>query len=120
MTNSRWMALGLGLALAGLPLLAFAQTDTTDTGAGLVGGLFGCVCYLIGLVIDIAITYWVYTDAKKRGNPNAVLWAVVTFFFTLIGLILYVLIGRNQGTAMGGPPPSGPASPGGPSNTVRY
>ena len=113
--KSRALGLGLGLALAAVPALAFAQTD--NSGVGLVGGLFGCVCWLIGLVIDLAIVYWVYTDAKKRGNPNAVLWAVLTFFFTLIGLILYLLIGRNQGSAMGGPPPAGPA---GPSNTVQY
>ena len=62
-------------------------------------------------------------SAKKRGNPNAIIWGIVTFFFTLIGLILYLLIGRNQGTTMGGPPPTGPtgpANPGGPSTTVRY
>jgi hypothetical protein len=119
-THSRMVAIGLGLALAALPLLAFAQTDTSGSGAGLFGGLFGCICGLIGLAIEVFILYWVYTDAKKRGNPNAILWVVVTFFLGLIGLILYVLIGRNQGTSMGGPPPTGPVAPGGPSNTVRY
>jgi hypothetical protein len=120
LTHSRVAALGLGLVLAALPILAFAQTDNGGSGAGLFGGLFGCICGLIGLAIEVFILYWVYTDAKKRGNPNAILWVVVTFFLGLIGLILYVLIGRNQGTTMGGPPPTGPAAPGGPSNTVRY
>src|SRR5436305_1984072 len=96
-TRLQALALAASLVLAGLPMLAFAQTDTTNAAAAVFAIPFSCFCYLIGLVIDIAITYWVYTDAKKRGNPNAVLWAVVTFFFTLIGLILYVLIGRNQG-----------------------
>jgi hypothetical protein len=92
------LALITGLALAAMPALAFAQT--TDDGGliALFGGTVGCVCALIGFIIQIAITYWVYNDAKKNGNPNAVLWGVLTFFFTLIGLILYLVIGRNQGT----------------------
>jgi apolipoprotein N-acyltransferase len=117
-TRSQALALVTGLMLAGLPMLAFAQTDTTGSdAAGLFGGAFVCFCYLIGFVIEVALTWWVYNDAKKRGNPNAILWAVVTFFLGLIGLLIYILVGRNQGTAMGGPPPTGPA---GPSTTVRY
>jgi apolipoprotein N-acyltransferase len=119
-TRLQALALAAGLALAGLPILAFAQdTSGSDAAAG-VGILFTCFCYLIGLVIEIALTYWVYTDAKKRGNPNAVLWGVLTFFLGLLGLLIYILVGRNQGTAMGGPPPAGPTGPAGPSNTVRY
>jgi hypothetical protein len=100
-----WGLLG-GLALAAMPVLAFAQTSDDGGAAALFGGVFGCVCWLIGLAIAAAIAYWVYNDAKKRGNPNAVLWGVVSFFFTLLGLILYLLIGRNQGTMGGtGTPP---------------
>jgi hypothetical protein len=102
------LALALGLALAGLPSLAFAQTGDDGSGAILGGGLFSCICGLIWLAVEIGIAYWVYNDAKKRGNPNAILWAVLTFFFTLLGLILYFLIGRNQGTSAGGTPPSTP------------
>ena len=111
LTRSSVLALLAGLALAGLPLLAFAQTDTSgaDAAGGLIATGFGCFCYLIGFVIEVALTWWVYNDAKKRGNPNAVLWAVVTFFLGLIGLLIYILVGRNQGTMMGGPPP--PALP---------
>ena len=105
-----------GLALAALPGLAFAQTDTGDDGAAavIVGGsfLFTCVCVLISFAIAFAIAYWVYTDAKKRGNPNALIWGILTFVSTLIGLVLYLVIGRNQGTAMGGPPPHRPGHAG--------
>jgi hypothetical protein len=69
------------------------------------------VCSLIGLGIWIFMIYWVYTDAKKRGNPNAIVWVIVTVLTSWIGLLLYVLIGRNQGTTGG---------PSGPSTTARY
>jgi len=43
-----------------------------------------------------------YSDAKGRGNDNAVLWAVGTFLGLFIGgifgfliVILYVLVGRD-------------------------
>jgi hypothetical protein len=118
-------ALLAGLALAALPVLAFAQTDTggDSAAAGLfVGGtlLFTCLCIAISFAIAAAIAYWVYNDAKKRGNPNAVVWAILTFISTLIGLVLYLVIGRNQGTVMGGPPPTGPSAPGGPGSTTQF
>ena len=92
------LALLTGLALAAMPVLAFAQTGDDGTAAIFGGGIVSCICGLLGLAIAVGAAYWVYNDAKKRGNPNAVLWAVLTFFFTLIGLILYFVIGRNQGT----------------------
>ena len=75
---------------------------------------------MISFAIAAAIAYWVYNDAKKRGNPNAIVWAILTFISTVIGLVLYLIIGRNQGTMMGGPPPTGPAAPGGPSSTTQF
>jgi hypothetical protein len=114
-TRARLVSLVMGLALAALPVLAFAQTDDGSGAAAAAALGINCVCGLIGLAIAAAIAYWIYTDAKKRGNPNAVIWAIVGFFLGLIGLLLYVLIGRNQGTAT--PPPGGPS---GPSTTARY
>jgi hypothetical protein len=118
------LALLFGLLSAGLPMAAFAQTTDDGSGAAAIFTLI-CTCFImiIGLVIPIGLAYWVYKDAQKMANPNAVLWAVLTFFTTLLGLILYLLIGRNQTTA-GGAPPTGPAGPSAPpsdpSNTVRY
>lgn len=115
--RSRLMSLGLGLLLAALPVLAFAQTSGDDGSGAIAAAVLGfyCVCGIIWLAIDLAIAYWIYNDAKKRGNPNAAIWGVVGFFLHVIGLLLYFVLGRNQGTNL--PPPAGPT---GPSTTARY
>ena len=116
-TWARLVSLVMGLALSALPVLAFAQSDDGSGAAAAIVLGFYCVCLLVWLAVVIGITYWIYNDAKKRANPNAVLWAVVGFFLNIVGLLLYILVGRNQGTPMGGPPPAGPT---GPSTTARY
>jgi glucose uptake protein GlcU len=55
---------------------------------------------LLFFLIGIAITFWVYSDAKRNSPQSAVLWALVAFFGGLLGLLLYVLLGRD--TAGGG------------------
>ena len=87
---------------------------TSDYGSGALLVLY-CLCILVIFAVQLGVVYWVYQDARKRGNPNAVLWAVLTFFSTLIGLILYLILGRNQ-EAPGGPP-TGSSDPGA---TRRY
>ncbi len=59
--------------------------------AGVVSSLIG----ILGLVIHLAIIYWVYTDATSRSDQPAFLWALVAFFAPLLGLLLYWLLGRN-------------------------
>jgi hypothetical protein len=89
---------------------------TTSDGGDAFGIILYCLCMLVMFAVHFFIIYWVYNDARKRGNPNAVLWAVVTFLSNPLGLILYLILGRNQGAA-GGAPPAGPADPGA---TTRY
>jgi hypothetical protein len=50
-----------------------------------------CCSVLIAFLIPFAFAYWVYNDAVKNNVENPMLWAVVTFFFTLIGLLIYLL-----------------------------
>ena len=51
---------------------------------------------LLSLAAMVCLAVWVYRDAKARGL-NAALWtAVVLLVPSFIGLLLYLLIGRNQ------------------------
>lgn len=64
------------------------------------GGPELLVIILIGLlylILPFALAYWVYTDADRRGNDNAALWAVVvggltflTFFGGVLALVVYI------------------------------
>ncbi len=46
---------------------------------------------LFWLVINIAVSYWIYTDAQKRGM-NGILWAILTFFTCPIAPIIYFIM----------------------------
>jgi hypothetical protein len=46
---------------------------------------------LFWLVVDLAICYWIYTDAQKRGM-NGILWAILTFFTCPIAPIIYFIM----------------------------
>lgn len=43
----------------------------------------------IGTLIALGIAYFVYSDAKKKGLNNAVMWAVGNFFFCIVFFPLY-------------------------------
>ena len=52
---------------------------------------------VVGLLIPLALGYFVYNDATNRGDDNAALWAVVvagltavTFFGGLAALAVYI------------------------------
>ena len=57
--------------------------------------------WLIFLLIGLALTYWVYQDAKKNSQNSAFLWAVVVFLAPILGLVLYFLLGRKGGRGRG-------------------
>ena len=59
------------------------------------------VTYLLLFVIKIAIVFWVYTDAEENSPHSAVLWALVALFGGLLGLLLYLIIGRDTGRGNG-------------------
>ncbi len=60
-------------------------------GANAIAGLFG----LLILVAQIALIWWTYTDAQKRSDQPAFLWAIVVFLAPILGIVLYFLLGRN-------------------------
>lgn len=58
-------------------------------------GFVGLFALLI-LVAQIVLIVWTYTDAEKNSTHPAFLWAIVVFFAPLLGLVLYILLGRDQ------------------------
>ncbi|WP_144921352.1 PLDc N-terminal domain-containing protein [Halorubrum salsamenti] len=61
-------------------------------GAGVLFLLFGLLVFLV----QIGIIVWIYSDAQQRSDQPAFLWAIVAFLAPLLGLVLYLIIGRNQ------------------------
>jgi hypothetical protein len=52
---------------------------------------------LIGLVIALAIAYWVYQDAEKRGM-SGIGWGIGTFLLCIIFLPLYLIMRKPIST----------------------
>jgi hypothetical protein len=51
------------------------------------------------VALNIALLVWVARDAKARGMDGAVLWMLLVFFTSLIGLVIY-LLSRPTGPLM--------------------
>jgi hypothetical protein len=47
--------------------------------------------YILGILISLAIAYWLFTDANRRGK-SGVLWGILGFFFSLITLIVWLIV----------------------------
>lgn len=47
--------------------------------------------YAAVFIVWILVAYWVYKDAKKRGE-NAILWAILVIFGGLIAIILWFIL----------------------------
>ena len=62
---------------------------------GLPGGPELLLLGLVLLVVPFALAYWVYTDAERRGDDNAALWALAAgglTYLTLFGGLLAVAV----------------------------
>ena len=59
---------------------------------GAVVGLFGLLVFLA----TVALAVWVYKDAQQHSEQPAFLWAAVVFLAPLIGILLYMFIGRES------------------------
>ena len=51
--------------------------------------------YLINIIIGIAVAYFLYTDANKRGK-NGLLWGILGFFFSIVTLIVYLVLRESK------------------------
>lgn len=64
---------------------------------GLPGGPEILIVGLFFIILPFVLAYWVYTDAERRGNDNAALWALavgaltfLTFFGGILALVVYI------------------------------
>ena len=56
----------------------------------------GLVLAVVGIVVTIFLGLWTYHDAKERSHEPA-LWTLLVLFVPLpIGIILYLVVGRNK------------------------
>ena len=58
--------------------------------------LVGFVLSLFTFVVQIALVTWTYNDATDNSSHSAILWALVVLFAPLLGVVLYLLLGRDQ------------------------
>ena len=104
-----WMLLGS----LSVPVALWAQGTTTEPTANpfaaLLGGGLCMVVWLVSFVIAILLMIWVYKDAKARGQ-NAVLWLILTFFFGIVALIVWLII-RPKAKVGEAPKPPEPFKP---------
>jgi len=57
----------------------------------------GLVLGAIGIALAVFLGMWTYNDAKERGSNDPALWTLVVLFVPMpIGIILYLLLGRNN------------------------
>jgi hypothetical protein len=77
--------------------------------ASIIGGLFGLLMLLVGVVISLAgFAFWLWMlihAITNKGLPDGekIVWVLVIIFLPLIGSIIYFFIGRPKGvSAVGG------------------
>jgi hypothetical protein len=67
---------------------------TSLLGCSACGGLIAIPILIIAL--NIAMLVWVAKDAKARGMETPILWMLLVFFMSVVGLIIYIF-SRPQG-----------------------
>ena len=58
--------------------------------------LVGFVLSLLTFVGQIVLVIWTYNDSTDNSSHSAVLWTLVVLFAPLLGVVLYLLFGRDQ------------------------
>ena len=74
------------------------ENDNAATGLGFGIMTMYCICVLGLFLIWGGISYLIYKDAVKNNVDNPILWALLTFFFGVIGLLIYFLVAKNKET----------------------
>lgn len=78
--------------------LVYAADDPISSCGESIGQACGTLFLIIIIltILGIALCVWVYRDAQSRGMNGAVLWMLLVWFTSVIGLIIY-LLSRPQG-----------------------
>ncbi len=61
-----------------------------------LGPVASIACVAIWFIIWILIALWAYKDAKKKCNEHPGLWFVVVVLLGLIGIIIYVIVVKDE------------------------
>lgn len=71
----------------------YADVVDSSAAAGIFGvtSLLACCIPLIAVIVSVVLAIVVYKDAQKNKVENPILWALLTLFFSLIGLLVYYL-----------------------------
>ncbi len=51
---------------------------------------------LLFFLLYLGMVVWTYRDAKRNSSHPAFLWAVVVFLAPLLGIVLYLILGRGS------------------------
>ena len=54
------------------------------------------VLFLGTLAVQLLLVWWTYTDAKSNNVDSPELWAGVVFLAPLLGLLIYLLVARDD------------------------
>ncbi len=90
MHNKKFVKLSIFLITALVLLMPMGAAFAQDGGGGGSSAIY-CVSGIVG----IALAFWTYQDANKRG-ANGIVWGLVVFFLGLIGLAIYWFVGRPK------------------------
>ncbi len=87
------------------PVTTDLSTSAAASSMGLAGAgislVIWCCVALVFLLVPIVLAIIVYKDAMKNNVENAVLWALLTFFFNIVGLLVYYLAIRPEALKKG-------------------
>lgn len=69
--------------------------STVALQSGGAAGIFLLFALLV-VAVTVGLILWTYQDAQTNSSQPAFLWALVVFFAPILGLLLYLLLGRDR------------------------
>ena len=93
--NVRWPPFAALAPTVSIPAFADAGDALSSLiGCSACGGIIAIPIAIIAL--NIAMLVWVAKDAKARGMETPILWMLLVFFLSVVGLVIYIF-SRPQG-----------------------